>query len=243
MKSLLTANLLMFFLLSCNQESGRVKEQTMQSSDAKELQKTDDTDEDKEGSFPFEIIRKSSVKRKTSVNLEALVRDNSSKNTLKAVDQSFFKKWLQSVKVAEINSTLRYEKSLEMEGMADIFKDPYHFYDYAETEELFLFSILGYVQDAYEFRLYHFTCDKKSGVLKRIDWIATTGGEGGIGFESAVNYSKGGTVALVTQDMYELIDVSTEHTIYKEQYTFEQAKTIKKQLSKTTRIEKNEQPN
>lgn len=232
MKTLFTSCLLLLILFSCNSENSTSK-------NSRPKEQTKISNNTNPNHFPFDFIRSHSIERKRNIDLEKLIQEQVNDCSLHPIEETFFKRWLQKVKVSGMKQVLRFDKPLEMLDVAEIFNSTYHFYDFTETAELFLFSILRYNQDSYEFELYHFTCDKNLGLIRQIDWIATSGGEGGYACESNLNYSKDGTKVTVKDGFTELLGDDSELSEVVTEYTFERKTTRQKVLKRSSRMVKN----
>ncbi len=165
--------------------------------------------------FPFDEIRKSSLHRKRWTYLYALPV------TLKPIKNSFFRKWL-----ANSPLTGKEKKLIFLPQKAN-----YYFYDFAETTNLFLFSIIVRNSGFSEDELIHFTCDKATGKIKHAEWIASNASEGGYSCQSKLEYSASRLKLTVTSEIYQPIDDRIEGRTQVIQYRFESNKTIVRELS------------
>jgi hypothetical protein len=167
-----------------------------------------------EAPLPLDEIRQNSLHRKRRAYLNALPVQ------LKPIKKSFFRKWLANAPV-----TGKEKKLIFLPGNAD-----YHFYDFAETNDLFLFSIIMRNAHSAQDELIHFTCDKATGKMRHAEWIATNGGEGGHSCQSKMEYSASRLKLIVTSEIYQPVDDRIEWLTRVIQYTFESDKTIEREL-------------
>lgn len=183
----------------------------------KEQPFTEQSEPDLKGneSFPFEKIKRNSIHRKRFLDMSVLPTN------LKPISKSFFKKWLENTFVSGAEKRLHFQ-SPEIAL--------YHFYDFAETADLFLFSILITNFDSGQHELVHFVCDRSTAKINSAEQIAAQGGAGGYSIQSKMEYSADRKTLVVTSEVSQPIDRHWETYTYKDQFTFLSEKTVKQRI-------------
>lgn len=167
------------------------------------------------GLFPFDVIRTNSQRRKRSVDLKVIPK------TLKQIPKAFFQTWIAYIPVTGMEQKFVFQPASQAE---------YYFYDFAETNDLFLFSIVIRNVDAAQNELIHFTCDKANGRISHAELVAVYGGEGGYSNHSRIEYSANRLTITVISEVSQPIDRHWETRRFVTQYTIEPERTTMKQL-------------
>ncbi len=165
--------------------------------------------------FPFQKIRSNSQLRRRFIDFELLPKH------LKPIPKSFFKKWLKNTYVDLLEKKIKYRLPTEVN---------YQFYDFAETDELFLFSIISSNTNSSQKELIHFTCDKTTGKINHAEWIAKNESAGGYSNHSKIAYSADRLTLISTSEITEPSNHHWETHTSRTKYIFQAERTIEQNL-------------
>ena len=123
--------------------------------------------------FPIAFIKKQAKSRVPSMNMEEVVLEK-----LVPIDSIFFKKWIAGQKVNDISDfTIEFNRYYR-----------YYFFDFQDTEKVFLFTILEDDEVGYN-NLFHFMFDKDKKKIAQVNLISQTGSDGGISDVDFLSYN------------------------------------------------------
>lgn len=123
--------------------------------------------------FPIQKIISNSRKRNAKYDIDYGVG-----TSLKAIPKDILIKYLTPFSVKNIS-----DFSIEYDEYSR-----YYFFDYAEFDNMILFTIIHDDEVGYD-NYYSYTYDKKKGVISDVVLIAVVGADGGHGQEESLSYS------------------------------------------------------
>lgn len=195
-----------FQLFSCN-------DSPQNSSKKKELEETTTSNKNnvtRLEAFPVELIKQKSISRKIVYDLSKF-----DFSKLKKIDSTLFKSCFEGITI-DSEKTLKYQAS-----------NDYFFFDHKDCDSVFFCSIVEYLSDDYEFRVYHLTIDKMQKKIVHGDWIASQGGEGGYGTSDILEYNLSGNDLVNSSSWTE----NESKGLIKTKFVFLKNNTIRKTIS------------
>jgi hypothetical protein len=133
------------------------------------------------------------VKKLSRKRISVFELDTMDLERLKRIDSSFFKAHLEGIRINH-----------EPDRQLNFLNASWFFFDYCETQELFLFSIASFRapdEPGEGFTdLFHFTVDKVSGKILVADLAGVTGGDETCNIETHLSYNKAGDELLVSEN-------------------------------------------
>jgi len=126
--------------------------------------------------LPLQIIKEKSLERKGYFNLDSV-----DVNGLVTIDSAFYNRYFLDLSI----NNLKGEK-IEFDPYSR-----YFFFDYKDTGDLALFSIIHNDEIGYD-NLYHFTYDRVKKQLLQVDYLAATGSDGGQVNVDRLKYNQAG---------------------------------------------------